>query len=320
MKLVMIDCVSGGRPGAILASGEIVHLERIACAGTAEAWLPPSLRGILAAGAEGLDLVRRIIARAEQASLQERARWRSVGALTPSDSTRLLAPIGDPALFVSAGHAYRSHVAEMKSQAPKTPQGFLKAPSAIVGPTAEVPLPPQASQHVDFEGEICAVIGRACHNVRVEDALAYVAGYTVTNDVSARDWVPEIAKAKTTPQARAAWDLNHMGKQFPSFAPLGPALVTADEVGDPAALELTTRLNGEIMQHAIAKDLIFSVAESLSFFSRWYAFQPGDILSTGTPSGVGAGRDPQVFLKNGDVVEVEVSRLGKISNRFISVK
>jgi acylpyruvate hydrolase len=136
------------------------------------------------------------------------------------------------------------------------------------------------------------VIGRACHNVTVEDALACIAGYTITNDVSARDRVPEIAKAKTTPEARAAWDLNHMGKQLPAFSPLGPALVTADEIGDPATLELTTRLNGVVMQHAVTSDLIFSVAESLSFFSRWYAFRPGDILSTGTPAGVGYGALP----------------------------
>lgn len=316
MQLVMIDCVPGGRPGAILTNGEILHLQRAALPGTAEAWLPGDLRGILQAGAEGLDLVRRIVARAEAATDAERAAWRNAGALTPRTSTRLLAPIADPALFVSAGHAYRSHVAEMKSQAPKTPQGFLKAPSTIVGPAADVPLPPQCPDQVDFEGEICAVIGRACHNVPVADALDYVAGYTITNDVSARDWVPEIAKAKTTPEARAAWDLNHMGKQLPAFAPLGPALVTADEVGDPAALELTTRLNGAVMQRAITKDLIFSVAESLSFFSRWYTFRPGDILSTGTPAGVGAGRNPQVFLRDGDVVEVEVSRLGVLSNRF----
>jgi 2-keto-4-pentenoate hydratase/2-oxohepta-3-ene-1,7-dioic acid hydratase in catechol pathway len=108
-----------------------------------------------------------------------------------------------------------------------------------------------------------------------------------------------------------------MGKQLPGFSPLGPALVTADEV-DPVRLELTTRLNGEVMQNAVTSDLIFTVAESLAFFSRWYEFTPGDILSTGTPAGVGFGRNPQVFIKPGDIVEVEVSGLGKISNRFVA--
>ena len=317
MQLVMIDCVPGGRPGALLESGEVLHLERAARGGTAEAWLPGSLRGILEAGADGMAIVRGIVDRVESAADGERRRLRDAGAIVPVRQVGLLAPIADPMLFVSCGHAYRSHVNEMKSQAPKTPQGFLKAPGTIVGPTADVTLPPQCPAQVDFEGEICAVIGKVCHNVPVAEAMQYIAGYTITNDVSARDWVPEIAKAKTSPEARAAWDLNHMGKQLPSFSPLGPALVTADEV-DPARLELTTRLNGTVMQHAVAADLIFSVAESLAFFSRWYSFRPGDILSTGTPAGVGFGRSPQVFLRDGDVVEVEVSGLGRIASRFVA--
>jgi len=316
MKLVMIDCVSGGRPGAILVSGEILHLERAAQAGSAEAWIPDSLKRILRAGREGMDLVRRIVSRVERSSKDQQTTLRERGALLPS-STRLLAPVADPSLFVSAGHAYRSHVNEMKSQAPKTPQGFLKAPGTIVGPHADVRLPPQFPDHVDFEGELCAVIGRACHNVGADEAMDYIAGFTITNDVSARDWVPEIAKATTTPEARAAWDLNHMGKQLPSFSPLGPALVTADEV-DFGNLDLTTRLNGEVMQRANTADLIFTVAESLSFFSQWYEFQPGDILSTGTPAGVGFGRTPKVFLKEGDLIEVEATGLGTISSRIVA--
>jgi len=316
MKLVMIDCVPGGRPGAILASGEILHLERVTLDGTAESWLPPSLKEILHAGREGLDLVRRIVNRVEDLSSLRRTALQEQGALLPS-STRLLAPIVNPSLFVSAGHAYRSHVNEMKSQAPKTPQGFLKAPGIIVGPRADVRLPPQCPEQVDFEGEICAVIGRTCHNLRPDEAMDCVAGYTLTNDVSARDWVPEIAKAKSMAEVRAAWDLNHLGKQLPAFAPLGPALVTSDEV-DPGRFELTTRLNREVMQSANTADLIFTVAETVAFFSRWYEFQPGDIISTGTPAGVGFSRNPQVFLRAGDIVEVEATGLGKISNRFVT--
>jgi 2-keto-4-pentenoate hydratase/2-oxohepta-3-ene-1,7-dioic acid hydratase in catechol pathway len=315
MKLVMIDCVPGGRPGAILASGEILHLERAAVSGSAEAWLPRTLKDILRAGNDGLMIVRGIVSRVEGMSGDERAGLHH-RAILPS-TTPLLAPLPDPRLFVSAGHAYRSHVDEMKSKAPATPQGFLKAPGTIVGPRDDIRLPPQCPDRVDFEGEICAVIGRHCHNVTPDRAMDCIAGYTITNDVSARDWVPEIAKARTTPEARAAWDLNHMGKQLPGFSPLGPALVTADEV-DPVRLELTTRLNGEVMQNAVTSDLIFTVAESLAFFSRWYEFTPGDILSTGTPAGVGFGRNPQVFIKPGDIVEVEVSGLGKISNRFVA--
>jgi 2-keto-4-pentenoate hydratase/2-oxohepta-3-ene-1,7-dioic acid hydratase in catechol pathway len=318
MKLVTIDCVPGGRPGAILASGDVLHLERAASPGTAEAWLPTSLRGILAAGREGLDLVRRIVARVDGERESGRERLRRAGALLPA-TTRLLAPIPEPTLFVSCGQAYRSHVAEMKGEAPPhEPHAFLKAAATVIGPGTEVALPPQCSDMVDYEGELCAVIGRVCHNVSAEEAMDYVAGYTITNDLSARNWVPGLAQAKTTAQARLAWDLNHMGKQLPGFSPLGPALVTADEVGDVATLTLTTRLNGAVMQQAATGDLIHSVASSIAYFSRWYMFQPGDILSTGTPAGVGYGRDPKVFLKPGDLVEIEVSRVGTLATRIVA--
>ena len=316
MKLVTIDCVPGGRPGAMLGNGEILHLERAALPGTAETWLPPTMRAILAAGDEGLDLVRRIVARAEGRGERERERLRAAGAVLPA-ATRLLAPIPDPAMILSVGQAYRSHLREMKTEPPHEPHGFIKASSAVVGPGADVPLPPQCSGMVDFEGEFCAVIGRTCHNVAADAAMRYVAGYTITNDVSARDWVPLIGKAKTTPEARTAWDLNHMGKQLPAFSPLGPCLVTADEIDDPGNLDLTTRLNGRVMQQANTSDLIFPIAETIAHFSRWYTFWPGDIVSTGTPAGVGYGRDPKVFLQPGDVVEVEVSGIGVLANRFV---
>lgn len=316
MRLVTIDCVPGGRPGAILESGEFLLLERAAEQGTVETWLPASVRAILEAGPEGLVAVGRIMARAE--STQERERLMRLGAVLPP-STRLLAPIPDPALFVSCGQAYRSHVAEMKGEAPPSePHAFLKAQSTIVGPDAEVRLPPQCSDMVDFEGEFCAVFGRKCHDVSESEALDHVVGYTITNDLSARNWVPGLAKAKSTAEARLAWDLNHMGKQLPGFSPLGPALVTADEVRDVATLELVTRVNGQVMQRTSIGDLVHSVARSIAYFSRWYTFLPGDILSTGTPAGVGYGRDPKVFLKPGDVVEVEVSRIGTLTTHIVT--
>lgn len=316
MKLVTIDCVPGGQPGAILDGGEILHLARAAQGGTAETWLPATMRDILKAGAEGLDLVRRIVERVEEANSDQRAVLRDGGAILPA--TRLLAPVPDPAMIVSVGQAYHSHVREMKGKPPGEPHGFLKAPSAVTGPGAEIELPPEFPDNVDFEGEFCAVIGRACHKVGVDEAMDCVAGYTITNDVSARDWVPMIGEAETTPQARTAWDLNHMGKQLPGFSPMGPALVTADEIANPGSLDLTTRLNGEVMQQANTSDLIFTLAEVIAYFSRWYTFQPGDIISTGTPGGVGFGRDPKVLLRPGDVVEVEVSGLGILSNRFVA--
>ncbi|AJE44884.1 fumarylacetoacetate hydrolase family protein [Celeribacter indicus] len=317
MKLVTLDCVPGGQPGAVLESGEILHLARAAAPGTAETWLPPRLRDILAAGQEGLDLVRRIVERVEGLDETERHALRAQGGLLPAD-TRLLAPLPDPNLIVSVGQAYRSHVAEMKGNLPKEPHGFLKSPTVITGPEAEIALPPQAADLVDFEGELCVVIGRTCHNVTEAEAMRYVAGYTVTNDLSARDAVPMIGAAKTTPDARVAWDHVHMDKQYPGFAPMGPVMVTADEIADPGDLTLTTRVNGAVMQQANTSDFIFPVARVISYFSHWYTLRPGDIISTGTPGGVGYGRDPKVLLRPGDVVEVEVSRVGTLRNRFVA--
>jgi 2-keto-4-pentenoate hydratase/2-oxohepta-3-ene-1,7-dioic acid hydratase in catechol pathway len=316
MKLVSIDCVPGGRPGAILTNGEVLNFERAAQPGTAEVFIPKSLRGILIGGDEGVNLARRIVNRIEEAGDLELARLRDIGAVLPS-YTRLLAPITDPALFVSCGQAYRSHVAEMKSEPPPgEPHAFLKASSTIIGSSTVVCLPPQCPDQVDFEGELCVIFGKNCHNVPKENAFSYIVGYTLTNDISARNWVPGIAAAKTTAQVRHAWDLNHMGKQLPGFSPLGPALITVDEITDFSSLTLITRLNGQVMQKAQTNDLIYSVAESISYFSKWYSFQPGDILSTGTPSGVGYGRVPKVFLKPGDVVEVEVSEIGVLKTRI----
>lgn len=319
MKLVTIDCVPGGRPGAILQNGDILHLERAAERGTIQAWLPATLRGILEAGQDGLDVVRGIVERVEQASVELRASLRDEGTILSAD-TRLLAPVPNPAMIVSVGQAYHSHVQEMKGKPPAEPHGFLKAPSAVVGPGAEIELPPQFPDAVDFEGELCAVIGRVCHNVCEEDAMGHVAGYTITNDVSARDAVPLIGQAKTTAEARTAWDLVHMGKQLPGFSPMGPALVTVDEIADPGNLDLTTRVNGEVMQQANTSDFIFPLAKVIAYFSRWYTLMPGDIISTGTPGGVGYGRDPKVLLRPGDVVEVEVGGIGTLSNRFVEAR
>lgn len=317
MKLVTLDCVPGGQPGAVLASGELLHLARVVAPGSPEAWLPTNMRGVLAGGTQGLDIVRRIVDRVEAVSEDERAAMRASGAILP-DTTRLLAPVPDPAMIVAVGQAYHSHVHEMKGKPPSEPHGFLKAPSSVTGPFAKITLPPQAPDMVDFEGEFAAIIGRTCHNVGVDEAMDCVAGYTVVNDVSARDHVPLIGKASTTPEARTAWDLVHMGKQFPGFAPMGPVLVTADEIADPGALDLTTRVNGEVMQQANTSDLIFTLAEVIAFFSTYYLLQPGDVISTGTPGGVGYGRDPKVLLRDGDVVEVEVSGIGALRNTFVS--
>ena len=316
MQLVTIDNVPGGSPGARLRSGEILHLARASTAGTLEAWLPASIMGILDGGPAALEVIRRMIDRVETLSGDQRAHLRDDGAVLPP-ATQLLSPIPNPRLIVAAGLAYKAHLAEMAgTPAPAHPTAFMKAASSLSAPNARVGLPPQADSFVDYEGELACVFGRHCHNVPAETALSYLAGYTIANDLSARDWAKATLAATDPWVARLTWEVNIMGKQLPGFTALGPVLTTVDEIPDPSALHLTTRLNEKVMQSASVSDLIFPIAETISFLSRWYTFQPGDILLTGTPAGVGIGRKPPVFIHSGDTVAVSVDRIGTLTTRF----
>ncbi len=317
MKLVTIDNVNDGVPGAVLRSGKILHLRRAAQDGSVETWLPDSVRAILEAGEEGLSIARNIVSRVENMDADEIQCLCELGVITPA-STRLLAPLPNPRLVVAAGLAYRSHLKEMAgTPQPPHPTAFTKSPNSITKSDSKVYLPHEATGHVDYEGELAVVFGQYCHRVPAEEALSYVAGYTVANDISARDWVTQVWDAKTPWDARRTWEVNIMGKQFSGFTPLGPVLLTRDDVPDVGALHLTTRLNGEVMQSSDVSDLIFSIPETIAFFSKWYAFKPGDILLTGTPAGVGVGRKPPVFMSAGDVIEVEIDKIGVLRN-FIS--
>ena len=316
MRLVTIDDVPGGSPGALLATGEIAHLGRAALAGTIEAWLPGSVAGVLRAGAQGIAAAAGIAARCEALEAPARDRLRGAGTLLPS-TVRLLPPVPRPQLIVAAGLAYRSHLAEMAgTPAPANPTAFMKSPGSLSAPGATLALPRQASEQVDYEGDLALVFGRRCHLVDEADAMDHVAGYTVANDLSARDWVRAVWAAQAPWEARQTWEVNIMGKQLPGFTALGPALVTADEVGAPETMRLTTTINGRVMQDSPIGDMIFPLARVVSYFSRWYSFEPGDVLLTGTPAGVGVGRKPPVFVRPGDTVEVEIDRLGKLVTRF----
>lgn len=317
MKLVTIDVGAHGIPGAVLCSGEILHLPRAALPGTVEAWLPGSIRAILEAGEAGLDVVRGLVARVEDAP-RTQDQLRLAGSLT-SSATRLLAPITEPRLIIGGGLNYRSHLAEMAgTPEPSRPTGFVKIASSVTGPNSPIIAPPHAAEMVDWEGELACVIGRICHNVAEADAMACIAGYTVVNDISARDWVEGVFQASEVWDARMTWELNVMGKNFAGFTAMGPYLVTADEVGDPAELTLQTRLNGEVVQEAHTSDVVFGFAASIAFYSRFYTLQPGDVLTTGTPAGVGVGRKPPVFMHPGDMIEVEVSRIGVLRNTIVA--
>ena len=178
----------------------------------------------------------------------------------------------------------------------------------MIGPGDDIVLPASHPNHVDFEGEFAFVIGKDCHDIAGVDAMDYVAGYTLINDVSARDWAG----------GKGTRDQTLLGKQFPTFCPLGPVLATKDEIPNPASVVLTTHLNGELMQTGRADDLLFPMEEILSWYSRFYQFRAGDIITTGTPGGTGHGRDPKIFLAPGDRIEISVDGIGTLTNHVKS--
>jgi len=216
----------------------------------------------------------------------------------PRSAVALLAPIPDPDKIVCIGLNYRSHAEEFDLELPAAPTIFGKYRNALAGPGATVALPAN-SEKVDYEAEVAFVVGRRASEVSEADALYHVAGYTLLNDLSARDL------QFATPQWMA-------GKVFDGSAPCGPALVTPDEAGPADAIEIALTLNGERMQAASTSDLIFGVARLLSHLSGLMTLEPGDIVSTGTPSGVGSSRKPRVWLAAGDEVAVESPTLGRL--------
>jgi 2-keto-4-pentenoate hydratase/2-oxohepta-3-ene-1,7-dioic acid hydratase in catechol pathway len=215
-----------------------------------------------------------------------------------------LPPIADPLKVICVGLNYRSHVIETGRQPPTKPLLFTRFANSQVG--HEVPLRhPGISTKFDYEGEFAVVIGRRAHRVAPADALAAVLGYTCFNDGSVRDWQEHSTHFTA-------------GKNFVNSGACGPWIVTADEIPDPAELELKTRVNGELVQRASISDLVFSVPELISYCSMFTELLPGDTIATGTPGGVGAWRNPVSWLKDGDVVEIDIARIGILRNRVAS--
>lgn len=215
------------------------------------------------------------------------------------DDVHLLAPVPDPEKIICLGLNYRDHAREAGLDIPAAPMWFAKFANSLIGSGQEIVLPAAAANHVDYEAELAVVIGRRAHRVDARDALDHVAGAMPFNDVSARDLQFE----------NALWT---SGKAVDTFAPCGPALVTLEEIDDLGSLGLRTRVNGEVVQQGSTRELIFAVAETVAWLSRTITLLPGDIIATGTPSGVGASRNS--FLKAGDVVEVEIDGLGAVVN------
>lgn len=281
--------------------------------------LPATMRELLAGGPALMDEVRVCLDALAGLSIDEREKLHRTGVLFRAGEVNFLPPVPDPSLILSVGLNYRRHLAEMEgTPVPVNPSAFLKAGASLTGAGAPIVLPAHCNDMVDYEAEFCFVFGRECHNVGVDEAMHHVAGYTIANDVSARNWIGEVMSAEGTFPAAQAWERNIMGKTFPTFTPCGPVMVTADEIADPHDLDLSLTLNGETMQATRTDDLIFGLPEIIAYFSQWYRFRPGDIVTTGTPSGVGFGRDPKVFLQPGDIVEVTVSAIGTLSNPVVA--
>ena len=224
----------------------------------------------------------------------------------PLSDARLLAPIVRPARnVVCVGLNYAEHVAESQSvvgtDLPKYPVFFTKPPSCVIGPDAEIPWHGHVSTNIDWEVELAVIIGREGRDIAEREALSYVFGYTIANDVTARD----------LQQRHGQW---YKGKSLDGFCPLGPVIVTADEIADPQALDIALRVNGVTKQSSNTRHQIFPVARLIAEWSAGMTIYPGDILLTGTPSGVGVGRTPAEWLRPGDVVEAEVAGIGVLRN------
>ena len=220
---------------------------------------------------------------------------------------RLLAPI-TPTAFLCIGLNYRQHAAETKAKLPAFPILFMKSPAALQHPGEPILLPTRLkSSEVDYEGELAVVIGTRCKNVSKADALQHVLGYTCGNDVSARDWQKAFGGGQ--------WC---RGKTFDTFAPLGPCLVTPDEIPNPNNLRIRTFLNSEVMQDCNTSDMIFDVPTLIEFLSGSTTLLPGTVILTGTPHGVGMARTPPVWLKPGDTVTIEIEGIGPLTNPVLA--
>jgi acylpyruvate hydrolase len=222
----------------------------------------------------------------------------------------LKAPVPRPGALISAGKNFSDHVAEMSSKGgPAAPVAFLKLPGTVIGPEDDIPHPPEV-KNLDYEVELAVIIGKVCVDVSKEEALDYVAGYSAFNDLSARDIIR--GENKT--------GIHLMGKNFPGFAPMGPYLVTADEIPEAQNLKLSLRVNGEARQDSHLGYMIFKIRDMIAYWSQM-GLNPGDVLTTGTPRGVAAGRKPDQtpwWLEPGDVVEAEVERVGLLKNRIVA--
>jgi acylpyruvate hydrolase len=265
----------------------------------AEAYIPNDMVGFLQGGKESMEYAKQAI----DFALSTES---SVPLIFKKDEVKINAPVPNPGKMICVGHNYREHILEMKREIPPYPVIFAKFANTIIGPEDDIPLYP-ISEQLDYEAEFAFVIGKRARNVSQDDALHFVAGYTIVNDITYRDL-----------QRRTIQWLQ--GKSVDGSAPMGPWLVTSDELTDPSGLEISLSVNGEERQRSNTANLVFSVQYLVEFLSNLMTLEPGDVILTGTPGGVGVARNPQIFLKDGDVVRIEVEKIGVLENKVKKVK
>ncbi|MFC5541780.1 MAG: fumarylacetoacetate hydrolase family protein [Bacilli bacterium] len=267
----------------------------------AHAFVPASTDELFQGGKESLELAQGAID-----FILENPDYSDKKAVYHRSEVKIEAPVQKPGKIICVGHNFRKHIQEMGREIPTHPVIFAKFANTIIGPEDDIPYYP-ISEQLDYEMEFAFVIGKQARNVSEEDALDYVAGYTIANDVTYRDI-----------QRRTLQWLQ--GKTVDGSLPLGPHLVTADEIGDPAGLEMVLKVNGEVRQSTNTDDFVFNVPKLVSFLSGLLTLEPGDLILTGTPGGVGFAMNPPQFLKDGDVVTIEIEKIGVLENKVKAVK
>ena len=257
-----------------------------------DAGLPATLLELLALGDSGLDRARRALEAARDAHAR------------PRDAVELLPPVPNPAKIVCIGLNYRDHAAEVKMELPQYVTAFAKWPNTLIGDGALIVIPAE-SHRVDYEAELAFVIGKRAHHVAESDAYGVIAGYTCFNDVSVRDYQMRTSQ----------WTL---GKVFDTHGPCGPFLVTVDEVPDPHALRISCSIDGEMLQDSSTSQLVFGIPRLVADLSAVMTLEPGDIVATGTPAGVGTSRTPKRWILPGERVRVEIERVGRLENPAVA--
>jgi 2-keto-4-pentenoate hydratase/2-oxohepta-3-ene-1,7-dioic acid hydratase in catechol pathway len=281
MRFVTFEQDGRLKPGLIHGSDTVLDLTAIRCA---------TLLDLIEGGSETLGKAQNL--------------GNGTAAEVPLSAVRLRAPIPVPRKLICVGLNYRDHAAETGSKIPDVPTIFNKFATAVIGPGDSIVLP-KVSKSPDYEAEFAFVIGKGGRHIAGDRWREHVFGYTIVNDVSARDYQ----------RATTQW---LMGKTFDTFAPMGPHIVTADEIADPHQLDISMTINGEILQNSNTRELIFKIPDLISFLSSVFTLQPGDIVSTGTPAGVGAARKPPRFLRPGDECVIRIAGIGELRNPVVA--